>query len=292
MKKEIRLYLFFLIAGTGLWSCQPEPLQIEIPRADPQVVVFSQVIPGEIMTVLLTQTFDALDFSEEEGDSLNQDIVDQLLLSGAQMTVSYRDRVDSLYQLTNGLYASIETPQYNNEVYTLDATLPDGRVITASSIMLPFVPFTEITPVIERDGEDTLVTIQYQFEDLPEDNWYMINVYTNGEEQNSGTDINSFFDDGSNVLKKTELLTDQLLEGSVLQGSIELPNVSYTDSMVVSLSNISETYYNFLDLRKTSTNLFTELTKEPVSLPTNVDGGLGFFNTHYPDIEYFDLNEY
>ncbi len=290
MKNSIifNLLIFCLV----FFSCRPEPLEIEIPRAEPQVVVFSQVIPGEIMTVLLTQTFDALDFSEEEGDSLNQDIVDQLLLSGAQMTVSYRDRVDTLYQLTNGLYASIETPQYNNEVYTLDATLPDGRVISASSIMLPFVQFTEISPVIERNGEDTLVTIQYKFEDLPEDNWYMINVYTNGEEQNTGTDINSFFDDGSNVLKKTELLTDQLVEGSVMEGSIELANVSYTDSMVVSLSNINETYYNFLDLRKNSTNLFTELTKEPVSLPTNVDGGLGFFNTHYPDLEYFDLNEY
>lgn len=38
--------------------------------------------------------------------------------------------------------------------------------------------------------------------------------------------------------------------------------------------------------------LLTQITKEPLSLPTNVEGGLGFFNTHFPDLHFFDLNEF
>ncbi len=294
IKKDIMKNITYIVLVLGVFtffSCRPEPLEIEIDPIEPQVVVFSQVIPGQVMTVLLTQTFDALDFSEDEGDSLDQGIVNDLLLSGAKMTVSYRDQVDSLFQFTNGLYASLQTPQHNNEVYTLDISMPDGRQLSASSIMLPFVPIMEMIPEIERTDEDTIVSINYKFEDLPEDNWYMINVYTNGKEQNSGLDLNSFFNNGGNLLKKTELLTDITLDGTTFEGRIELPNVSPTDSMVVSLSNINETYYNFLDLRKNSENFFTELTKEPISLPSNVEGGLGFFNTHYPDLRYFDLNE-
>lgn len=54
--------IFLLISIFNFWSCRPEPLDISIPELDPQVVVFSQVIPGAFMTVLLTKTISALDF--------------------------------------------------------------------------------------------------------------------------------------------------------------------------------------------------------------------------------------
>ena len=285
-------YLVFISIVVLFSACRPEPLEIDIPRLDPQVVVFSQVIPSALMTVALTQTIDALDFNEEEGDSLSQGILDALLVSNATVTIGYRDQVDTLFPVTNGLYASVGTPSFLNETYTLNILTEDGRALSAENTMLPIVAFNEATPVIERSSEDTLVKFDFRIVDAPGDNWYMINFYSNGEEEEEGIDLNSFFQSGSNVLKKTELLSDIAFEGNVFEGTIDLPNVSPMDSIVVTLSNINEDYYNYLEIRQSSTNLFTEITKEPVSLPTNIEGGLGFFNTHFPDAVYFDLNEF
>ena len=285
-----KLILFLGICG--LWACRPEPLLIEIDPLEPQVVVFSQIIPNEFMTVVLTNTISALEFSQEEGDSLNQNILDQLLVDNATVTIDYRGQTDTLFEVERGVYISISTPQFSNEDYTLNVVTKEEKKVIAQSTMLPFIPFDEIKPVIERSQEDSLVTIQFKFTDPPEDNWYMLNFYTNGQEEADGVDIDDLLNDGTNVLKKVTLLSDIAFDGEIIEGTIELPNISETDSLVVTLSNINQDYYDFLDIRKNSTNFFTELTKEPVSLPTNVEGGLGFFNTHFPDIHLFDLNEY
>ena len=73
---------------------------------------------------------------------------------------------------------------------------------------------------------------------------------------------------------------------------IELELAGATDSVAIALSNISESYYEFLKKREKGGNVFTELTNEPINYPSNVKGGFGFFNTHFPDVEYFDLNEF
>lgn len=290
---------FSLLFIFSLGSCRPEPLEIDIPLQEPQTVVFSQVIPGEFMTIALTKSISALDFSEEEGDSLNQDLLNSLLETEATVTISYRDVTDTLFEIPSnsssmgtGVYVSLQTPQYINEEYTLNVTTKDGRKLSSKSMMLPMVEFAEVTPIIKKTAEDTLVTVNFKFEDLPENNWYMLNFYTNGGGEEDGIDLNSFFSSGSNVLKKTELLNDISFNGTTYEGTVELPDIAPTDSLVVTLSNINETYYQFLDIRKTSSNFFTELTKEPVTSPTNIEGGLGFFNTHFPDIKFYDLNDY
>jgi len=158
--------------------------------------------------------------------------------------------------------------------------------------MRKIVMFDEILPVIERTDQDTLVTLDFKIVDEAGDNWYMINIYAQGEVMPGGLDINSFFQSSGNVLRKTELLSDLTFENNVFEGNIELPDVNPQDSIVVTLSNINEKYFEYLQIRQNSTNFFTEITKEPVSLPTNIEGGLGFFNTHFPDPRFFDLKEY
>lgn len=286
------VHLIGIVILSFFYACTPESLEIEIPELPPQIVVFSQVIPGEVMTVSLTRTLGALDFSEEEGDTLNNNIVNNLLVTNAEVTVSYRDVTDTLFEIGAGVYASITTPQYTNELYTLKVVTDDGETITASSEMLPIVPFKSITPEVVRSMDDTLVAINFEIEDAPETNWYMINFYKPSDENNNGIDLNDFFGSGSNVLIKTELISDVAFDGDTFEGTIELPSVSTTDSLLVTLSNINEDYYRFLEIRATSDNFFTELTKEPTPTPTNVIGGLGFFNTHFPDLHFYDLNEY
>lgn len=290
MKYTSLLYLTFLMAILN--ACRPEPLAITLPEAPAQIVVFSQVIPGQIMTVSLTRTLGALQFSESEGDSLSQGILNNLLVTDAIVTVSYRAVTDTLFEVGAGVYASVATPQFTNEMYTLKVVTPEGESLTASNQMLPIVSFKSIQPEIVRDSTGGQVKIAFEIADAPEKNWYMLNFYKPQAADLSGIDLNSFFGARSNVLVKTELINDAAITNGIFTGIIDLPEVSTSDSLLVSLSNISESYYQFLEVRENGENFLTQITKEPLSLPTNVEGGLGFFNTHFPDLQFFDLNEF
>jgi len=294
MKNIHRVFLVFLCLFIA--ACAPDPIEIQLPEYEPEIVVFSQVIPDAFMTVALTKTIDGLDFNEEAGDTLSQNLLNGLVVTNADVTISYRDQTDTLFELGLGFYASVFTPSFINETYRLKIVTEDNEVLTSENTMLPIVPFDQATPLVERTDADTLVKFDFRIVDTPGDNWYMINFYTNGQNDTEpdieGIDINNFFESGSNFLKKTELISDAAFDGNTFEGTIELPEISQRDSMVVTLSNINEDYFNYLQIRQTSSNFFTELIKEPISLPTNIEGGLGFFNTHFPDVRAFDMNEF
>jgi Domain of unknown function (DUF4249) len=57
------------------------------------------------------------------------------------------------------------------------------------------------------------------------------------------------------------------------------------DTLVVALSNIPKDYYEFLSAYKRSGNLFTQLIGEPINLPTNVQGGYGYFAMIRPKLK-------
>ena len=276
-----------------LCSCRPEPLEIILPEQDPQVVVFSQLFPGPLVTVVLSQTLDALAFNEEEGDTLNEAGWQTLLINHASVSISYGDQVEALVPIDFGVYGSINIPQIENETYTLKVSTPQGQDLTASSKLLPNVSFASIEPEVISQGEDTLVQVHYEIADLPESNWYLLNFYTNNRENKIFNNaLDTLLEGEGSYLKHTELIANRGESNYNNTGTIRLPTVQASDSLFVSLANISEDYYRYLEIRKTATSLFTELTKEPINSPSNVDGGLGFFNLYFPTVYYFDLNEF
>ena len=284
-------YLSTLILILALNACITKPLEVDIPQQEPKTVVFSQVIPNQIMIVALSKSFGALDLQEDNGDTLSTALLDQLLDDNAIVTIEYDGIEDTLFRIEKGLYASINTPQRINTLYNLKIINDRGEHLHASSVMLEKVDFITLTPEIVQ-GEDTTVSISYAFEDLPGNNWYMVNYYRKGNQSN-GVDINSIFENGQNNLIRTELLSDATFNGTYTATSeFDRFEMSPNDTIAVTLSNISEDYFKYLDLRKRSGNLFSEITREPISYPTNVSNGYGFFNTHYPEIRIFDLNNY
>ena len=293
MKTKFKIFIFLFAFISIFQSCTPEPLEIILDPVESQVVVFSQVIPNTVMTVLLTNTLDALDFSEEEGDTLTNNVVDQFLVSDAKVSISYAGQTDSLFEVADGFYLSFAPSTLENVEYTLRIVTKEGAELEARSLMLPLVELEIAEPIIERMPDDTVVNMAFAINDPPGDNWYMLNFYTKkSEEDTTDLDINTFFTNGSNVEVATILISDEEFENMMYQDTLSLESVLPTDSLVMTLSNINEDYYNFLSLRKRSQNLFTELVNEPINYPTNVENGLGFFNTHFPDIHFFDLNEY
>ena len=290
--KNIICFLSIILLNL-ITGCRPDPLVITLPEDPPQVVVFSQLIPNATITVLLTKTVSSLEFSEDEGDTLSNDFISTLLVADADVTVSYDGNVEQLFELAPGIYTSVGTPTTPGIDYTLRIETTDGEVITSTNRMLEQVGFQEVMPRLDTSGNREKIIMDYKFEDKPEDNWYMINVYkrNNGQIDTTDIDINDFFNQGSNIETQTVLLPDFIFDDNMVEGSFEMDDVSTQDSIVVTLSNINEDYYDFLKLRKSSGNFLSSITREPISYPTNVEGGLGFFNTHFPDIKYFDLTE-
>jgi hypothetical protein len=53
---------------------------------------------------------------------------------------------------------------------------------------------------------------------------------------------------------------------------------------------MNQQYFDYLKYRSTGGgNILTQLNLEPISYPTNIVYGYGFFNTHFPNFELFEF---
>lgn len=284
--------LFAIVAILGLASCQPEPIDVKLEEYEPQVVVASQVIPDYLMVIGLTRSFTVLSSAGYKGEG-DEEFFEDLLVDSALVTVESVDGVDTLFKVANGLYASLkelQTPGGNYILRVTDYGL--NKSVVATSTMLQNIPFTSVEPDFEVSGTDTTVYVDVSFNDLPGiENKYVLSVFSRNT-NDAALDVNLFFSSGSNRIEYQEIFEDRGVDGKEITKRIKLPEVSVNDSLMVSLSNISEGYYSFLQSRERSGNLLSEVTNEPINYPSNVEGGLGYFNTHYPSIEFFDLKEF
>ncbi len=284
----------FGVVGIVLFAmrCQPDPLDITLPEYEPSVVVASQVLPGEIMFIGLTRSFTILSSAGNDGGGDSSTFAN-ILVDSAFVSIEHGGQVDTLFNIAPGLFASttpLDNPGTNYNLKVIDYML--NKTATASAEMLAYVQFDTVYPILDKGLNDTLVTIHAEFTDDPSDrNFYMLNIYSR-EILSNGLDLNSFFSNGENKIQSTVLYTDTELSSLNFTLDIEVEKVGSRDSIAVALSNISEGYYDFLKKREKGGNIFTELTNEPINYPSNITGGIGFFNTHFPDVEYFDLNEF
>lgn len=286
MKKLI----FAILCLSGLIGCIPDPLPLSIPQAESKVVVFSQIIPNRVMLVSLTRTFSALAINTRNGDTLGQDFLNSLTEDSALVTVSYDGKTDTLLDVGLGLYVSINTLQTVGNSYELKVKTNKGEVLSSITTIQQQVTADTVTPIILRTFADTAVQLRLRFTDLPGKNFYMLNFYTNSG--TGGLDFNNFFKNGTNLLNRTDLVSDLELENGIYAKTLDLDGVRATDSLVVSVSNISEDYFEYLNQRKQSGKLLQQVFNEPINYRTNIVNGYGFFNAHYPDLYFFDLKKY
>ena len=294
-KKGVFVFCVFAVLFAG---CIPDPIDIELPPYEPKMVVASQIIPHRVMIVGLTKSFTILSDATPSDTSVQPGFIDSILVKDALVTVSYLDKKDTLFMVSPGVYTSTNTLLEEYGTYTLEAKDPvTGKTITASSTILPQVKFDTIIPVVKKDPKDTIISINYRFTDVPgQNNWYVINFYKkNHDSSSSHFDLNTFFNRGSNkLLTNFELINDndKAFENGIFSKEVFMEKVKSTDTIAVTISNISEGYFQFLAAYKRAGSLFNQLTGEPITYPTNVINGLGFFNTHYPDIRFIYLKNY
>lgn len=265
-------------------ACIPEPLEVEgIPVVKPQIVVNTQIIPDQSLVVLLTKSFGALDANE---DSDAQELLDQIAVEDATVTISNARQTYNLAALGSGVYGGIFIPFSAGEEYTLHVTSETLGEVSATTTVKPMISFDDIEAELYFDGyDDTLVQVTYTLTDPTEKNWYMLNVQQ--------IERDELIEDALNPRSFMRLLDDAEFDGPKYGEAFRAfqRDFSAGDTVAVFLSNISEEYYNFMKLRLDNRFSFIEYLSEPVNYPSNVVGGKGFFNLYVPDVRTFVLEE-
>ena len=283
----------FVIISMMLASCLPPSIDIDVEPAPPQLCIASLVLGNNGIVVGLTRSYSPLE-SSPDTDTLSNNLVDQILVSGAAVTISYGAQTDTLYEVTPGIYTNLLTTITEGETYTLRAVDPQMNLsVYAVTTMRPDVVPDTVYPYIVRNNPDTMVYFHYRLRDnTATENYYVVNFVkkVNGD---STFDINSIFAAGSNeVLTEFELLDDQAFENGVLEKDVHVFSAGQHDTVAVTVSEISKGYYEFLTALKRSSSIFNQLTGEPITYPSNVEGGHGYFTMHRTNSVLFDLNLY
>ncbi|QSE97624.1 DUF4249 family protein [Fulvivirga lutea] len=270
----------FLFIAFSISGCLPDPLPVnDVPVAQKTVVVGSQNLPDQFLVVSLTENFGALDAGP---DSDLEEILNDVLITGIDVNVEVNNEEYPLNNNGFGLYIGNDVPEITGATYTLNFISPFNQLPVTASTQLPeFIGFDSLNVYVNETPFDTLISVDMRIQDPPQKNWYMINVQT----------FNEDFDIQERPY--VELLEDSEFNGTTYNHQFVTPFQDYVtgDTVLVSMANITEEYYNFLEIRKDNRFSLLDGLGEPVNYPSNVENGIGFFHVHQSDIRLFILVE-
>lgn len=263
----------------GTVACTPDPLPIEIEQAEPQLVVASQVVPNQLMLVMLSKSFGALEFSESDSTAA-EDLLDQLAVDSAIVTIEHQGNTDTLFELTSGVYLSFGLNQTVGGTFRLEVQdTTTGLTAFAETTMMEQARID--TVILRKDSiaDFPFVEVETHFTDLPGDNFYVLNYYDNivveGDTLPFALDSNIHAE--SRLVRDIEFQDNQIIFTHQL---FDWPS----DTVIVSLSNVEEGYFDYLTARERGGSGFAGALGEPITYPSNVSSGYGYFTSHYPHL--------
>lgn len=279
-----RLNTSLWIAVIMMTSCIPDPLPVDsIPQLHSKIVVSSQVTSNQSVIIFLTKSIGALDASD---DTDIEDLLDLITINDATVVIKNNTATYTLDFVGEGVYSGTSIPLTEGVEYELVVTSPSMGTATSTTTVKGQVRFESLEGNIYDTGYDTLAHLRYSFRDPAGENFYMINVQRITSEYEPEDFLNPRI--FTNLLRDNlfsqQLHTDEL---KVFGGRDYVPG----DTLGVFLSNISEDYHDFIEVRLDSRYNFADFLGEPANYPTNVEGGLGFFNLYIPDVRILTLGE-
>jgi hypothetical protein len=268
--------------SVGLCSCLPEPLEVNrLPVVRDEIVVSTQMISDRSLVVLLTHTIGALDAND---DTDPEQLVNAIAVNDAFVTLDGPASTDTLDFVSHGIYMATGAPFEPGETYSLHIKSPGMREAMATTQVRRRIAFTDVDASLYYNGyDDTLAQVTYTIKDPEEQNWYLLNVQEVERED--------LVENLLNPRSFTVLLADDAFNGKSFGERFVVFSREYKmgDTIAVSLSNISEDYYRFMQMRVNNRFGFLEFISEPVNYPSNVVGGRGYFNLYIPDVRFFIL---
>lgn len=275
---------FWIVVLIVMVSCIPDPLPINnIPQLHSKIVVSSQVTSDRSVVIFLTKSIGALDAS---GDSDIEDLLNEITINDATVVIKNGALSDTLDFVGEGIYSSISIPLIEEAEYELIVNSPSMGTVTSRTRVKGQVRFESLEGNIYDTGYDTLAELRYSFQDPAGENFYMLNVQRVTSEYEPEDFLNPHI--------FTSLLHDNSFDQQVYVDELKVfggRDFMPGDTLGVFLSNISEDYHDFIGVRLDSRYNFADFLGEPANYPTNVQGGLGFFNLYIPDVRILTLGE-
>ncbi len=263
-------------------ACTPEPIPIYLDEIESQPVTWSQAIPNNTTIIYLARSFSALEYQENgnsndtTGNDDLQQLLQQFLATDALVVLTHNSVADTLFNVADGVWGSLSTELIAGDTYHLFAQdFTTGKSLNAETKMYGAVP---LDTVLYTAVDTATVDFQVLFQDPPGPNWYAIHFYSNYANPLVVEDPLA----ASNIVE-TALLSDlELNSGNVVvQKTLEFLD---SDTLYISLNNISEQYYNYLGQRERGGSIYNQLIQEPINYVSNVQGGYGMFLLNAPSI--------
>lgn len=277
----IRIKLFIACTFCAMQGCVPEPLDVKnLDMAEQKIVVASTVLRDTTIAVLLTRTASALEGKEED----LQAFMDKIAINDAKVTITTGDSTYELKLMRDGIYRNPLIPVIAGNRYDLYVSSKKYGVVTASTqVELPVSFDTVRAEIYSYSPENRVAQVTYGIHDPAAPNYYMINVY-NSQKQHMMENV-------INPQSYTRLVDDIAFNGSFFSEQFRaIPHhFSEGDSIAVSISNVTPDYYHYLKVRSSNQFGIIELFSEPVTYPTNIHGGRGYFTLQIPDIRIMIL---
>lgn len=263
-------------------SCIPDPLEVDhLKFPATSIVVSSLILPDNSVAVLLTRSIGALEASEESDP---RDLISEIAINDATVTISVNDSVYALTLLQDGVYQGIGIPLKPGRECHLKVVSKSRGTVTASTVVQAPIYFDSVRaePYI-NEYNDYWAQVTYTIKDPPSPNYYLLNVQKAKRK-----------DRAENILKPeayTRQVEDKTFDEQEFSEMFRAmhKNLYPGDSIEVSLSNVSLDYFNYVTLRLENHLELVEVFSEPIYYPTNVRGGRGFFTLHLTDVRVIVL---
>lgn len=251
-----------------------------MPVLEPKIVVSSQMGPGQTVLILLTRSIGALDAND---NSNPEALLEQVAINDALVFIKGPIGQDTLSPLGSGLYGGVLTMMLPGLMYTLVVKSPSLGTVQATTTVQQQVRFADVDAGLYISGRDTLAQVNYSINDPKGKNWYVLN----GQHLSS----RNLTDRLLNPRITTTLVDDAGFEGQIKADQFKVFAREFEpgDTLAVFLASVPKDYYDYLKIRMDTRFGVADFIAEPINYPSNVEGGLGFFNLYLPDIRVFIL---
>lgn len=283
---------FILPALLIFASCEPKPLDIDVKQQPAAPAVSSAMTGDHSVVIAATYSFNSLIGLD---DTLLDDhkIPEELMIKDAVVTLAKDGgSADTLVPVSEGIFRNnLSTPE-NGASYTLNIYDRQSKLLaTARSTYFRQPNVLKLEPVKIISQGDTAVRLHIKLGDVSPGDYYMVSYSTRGNRgKNPGNQ--GFFSSLAAYNPKQLVL---LGEGEIVNDGIDQTvtiAAKANDTLLVHCCRIDKAYYNYLNTYKKAGSFINQFTGEPVNLPTNVTGGIGYFAMSVPVRAIFQLRDY
>ena len=289
MKNLVLLLIVGLMA-----SCTPEPIDIELPQAPSKIVVSSQyaydtISQQNVLLVVLTKSFSALENNLPVIDSTGIHINPDLLVSGATVEVITPQETITLTEGDQGMYYAVNFSYVPNQLVKLVVKDAQNNVLTEATTGTTQTKDFEYVGLQQKGANKFL---NYAIKDDPNiSNWYLVNYFTKQQKDSVPN-----YNDPRYIAKKLteqDVSFDIYSDADFVNGTLTVEKnlgVYNYDTVVVAISEVTQSHYQFLTAQKRYGKFINQLRGEIINFPTNVKNGYGYFSANNPKVRILTFN--